>query len=64
MPLTRKTRVSGSSIVVTIPSQIAEAFNISSGDFFEIIPVKNGEIRIKKIETDHPYEDNDLKEKI
>ena len=53
MPLTRKTRVSGSSIVVTIPSQIAEAFNISSGDFFEIIPVKNGEIRIKKIDMSH-----------
>ena len=50
MPLTRKTRVSGSSIVVTIPSQLVEAFGINSGDLVEIIPLKNGEIRIKKID--------------
>jgi len=56
MTLKRKTRVSGTSIVVTIPSQLVEAFNINSGDFVEIIPVKNGEIRIKKIEN------NQLKE--
>jgi len=50
MPLTRKTRVSGSSIVVTIPSQLVEAFNINSGDLVEIIPIKSGEIRIRKID--------------
>jgi len=50
MPLTRKTRVSGSSIVVTIPSQLVEAFDINSGDLVEIIPLKNGEIRIRKID--------------
>jgi len=50
MPLTRKTRVSGSSIVVTIPSQLAEAYNINSGDLVEIIPLRNGEIRIRKID--------------
>jgi antitoxin component of MazEF toxin-antitoxin module len=49
MPLTRKTRVSGSSIVVTIPSQLVEAFNINGGDLVEIIPLKNGEIKIKKV---------------
>jgi AbrB family looped-hinge helix DNA binding protein len=49
MSLTRKTRVSGSSIVITIPSQLAEAFDINSGDLVEIIPLKNGEIRIKKV---------------
>ena len=53
MPLTRKTRVSGSSIVVTIPSQLVEAFNINSGDTVEIIPLKNGEIKIKKIDNAH-----------
>jgi len=51
MPLTRKTRNSGSSIVVTIPSQISRAYNISSGDFLEIIPLED-EIRIRKI-TNH-----------
>lgn len=50
MPLTRKTRVSGSSIVVTIPSQLVEAFDINSGDVVEIVPLKNGEIIIRKID--------------
>jgi len=49
MALTRKTRASGSSIVVTIPSQIVEAYNINTGDAVEIIPIKNGEIIIRKI---------------
>ena len=53
MTLTRKTRVSGSSIVVTIPSQIVEAFDINCGDFVEIIPIKNGEIKIKKVENEN-----------
>ena len=50
MTLTRKTRASGSSVVVTIPSQLVEAYGISSGDTIEITPLKNGEIRIKKID--------------
>ena len=49
MPLTRKTRHSGSSIVVTIPSQLVEAYNINSGDIIEIVPLKDGEIKIRKI---------------
>ncbi len=51
MPLTRKTRVSGHSIVVTIPSQLVEAYGISSGDLVEIIPLRDGEIIIKKRDT-------------
>jgi antitoxin component of MazEF toxin-antitoxin module len=51
MPLTRKTRLSGSSIVVTIPSQLVEAYGINSGDFIEIIPLKDGEIKIKKVDN-------------
>ena len=49
MPLTRKTRLSGSSIVVTIPSQLVDAYGINSGDFIEIIPLKDGEIKIRKV---------------
>ena len=49
MPLTRKTRVSGSSIVITIPSQIVEAFDINCGEPVEIIPLKNGKIKICKL---------------
>ena len=40
MPLIRKTRSSGSSIVIAIPSQIVEAYDISGGDEFEIIPLE------------------------
>lgn len=54
MPLTRKTRVSGSSIIVTIPSQILKAYGINCGDLVEIIPLNNGEISFKKVdETRH-----------
>ena len=52
MTLTRKTRVSGSSIVVTIPSQLVEAYNINGGDLVEIIPLRNGEIIIRKIDEE------------
>ena len=51
MSLTRKTRTSGSSIVVTIPSQLVEAYDIQKGDLIEIMPLRNGEIMIKKTDT-------------
>jgi antitoxin component of MazEF toxin-antitoxin module len=51
MPLVRKTRESGGSLVVAIPSQLVEAFELSKGDDMQIIPLKNGEIRIKKIKS-------------
>ncbi len=49
MPLTRKTHLSGSSLVVTIPSQLVEAYGINEGDEVEIIPLKHGELKIRKI---------------
>ena len=49
MPLTRKARVVGSSLVLTIPSQLAKAYDISDGDEIEIIPMGIGEFRIKKL---------------
>ena len=48
MPLIRKTRASGSSIVVAIPSQLVEAYDIGSGDNLEIIPLGHGEFKIRK----------------
>ena len=48
MALTRKTRASGNSLMVAIPSQLVEAYNIHTGDEVEIIPLKNGEIIIRK----------------
>ena len=47
----RKTRLSGSTIVLTIPSQFAEAYNIQNGDNIEIIPHKDGELILKKSKT-------------
>ena len=58
MPLTRKTRTSGNSIVVTIPSQLVEAFDINSGDIVEIIPLKNGHIKIRKKNPKHSLGEN------
>ena len=49
MPLTRKARVVGSSLVITIPSQLAKAHDINDGDDLEIIPVGMGEFRIRKM---------------
>lgn len=56
MPLTRKTRVSGSSIVITIPSQLAKAYNFSSGDFIEIVPINPEELIIRKINGNNKEE--------
>lgn len=49
MALKRKTRISGSSIVVTIPSQIVKEYDFKIGDEVEIIPLENGEMMIKKL---------------
>ena len=49
MPLTRKARIVGSSLVLTIPSQIAKAHDIKEGDELEIIPLGMGEFKIRKI---------------
>lgn len=49
MPLTRKARVVGSSLVVTIPSQLAKAHDINHGDEIEIIPIGIGEFKIRKV---------------
>jgi antitoxin component of MazEF toxin-antitoxin module len=48
MPLTRKARIVGSSLVITIPSQLAKAHDINDGDDLEIIPGVEGEFRIRK----------------
>jgi hypothetical protein len=49
MPLTRKARVVGSSLVLTIPSQLAKAHDINDGDEIEIIPTGIGEFKIRKV---------------
>ncbi|MBN1861316.1 MAG: AbrB/MazE/SpoVT family DNA-binding domain-containing protein [Candidatus Thermoplasmatota archaeon] len=49
MPLTRKARIVGSSLVITIPSQLAKANNINDGDELTIIPTRIGEFKIRKV---------------
>jgi bifunctional DNA-binding transcriptional regulator/antitoxin component of YhaV-PrlF toxin-antitoxin module len=49
MPLTRKARIVGSSLVITIPSQLAKVYDINDGDNLEIIPTKIGELKIRKL---------------
>ena len=49
MPLTRKARVVCSSLVLTIPSQLAKAHDIQDGDEIEIIPTGIGEFKIRKL---------------
>jgi competence protein ComGF len=49
MPLTRKARIVGSSLVLTIPSQLAKAHDINDGDEIEIIPTGISEFKIRKV---------------
>ena len=49
MPLTRKARIVGSSLVITIPSQLAKAHDINDGDELEIMPSTIGEFTLRKI---------------
>lgn len=53
MPLIRKTRTSGSSIVLAIPSQLVEAYDIGDGDELEIIPLGHGEFKVRKAKDLH-----------
>jgi antitoxin component of MazEF toxin-antitoxin module len=41
--------VVGSSLVLTIPSQIAKMHDIQDGDEIEIIPIGIGEFKIRKV---------------
>lgn len=48
MSLTRKVRKVGSSLVVTIPSHIAEAYNINEGTILEYQIGNNNHLILKK----------------
>ena len=56
VPLTRKTRVSGRSIVVALPSQLVEAYDIKHGDVLEITPLEYGTLMIRKSDLKDPQE--------
>jgi len=49
MSLVRKVRRVGSSLVVTIPSQIADFYHISAGTKLEVSPMGDGKIMLKKV---------------
>ncbi|MEM4258131.1 MAG: AbrB/MazE/SpoVT family DNA-binding domain-containing protein [Candidatus Thermoplasmatota archaeon] len=47
MSLVRRTRRSGRSIIIALPKQLAEAYNIKQGDALEIIPFSDGELILR-----------------
>lgn len=49
MSLVRKVRRVGSSLVVTIPSQVANFYQISAGTKLEVSPTGDGKILLKKV---------------
>jgi len=49
--LVRKARRVGSSLIITIPSHIAEAYGITTGTKIEIVPT-DGRLILKKIRDD------------
>jgi len=51
MPLTRTTKVIGNRIVISIPSQLAEAYDIADGDELEIIPMGPDEFKVRKVKN-------------
>jgi len=64
MTLTRKTRISGTSIVITIPSQLIEAYNINIGDLVEIVPLNEEEIKIKRVDVNNPLLEGESGKKV
>ena len=48
MALSRKVRKVGSSLVITIPSQLAEVYDIFEGNELDIFPVERGKLTLQK----------------
>ena len=51
MSLTRKVRRVGSSLMVTFPSHIAQAFDIEEGDMLEYTIIDNTKFMVEKKQT-------------
>jgi antitoxin component of MazEF toxin-antitoxin module len=51
MPLIRTTSRNGTTIMFSIPSQIAQACDIQRGDDVEIILLGEGEFKVRKVVT-------------
>lgn len=49
MAIKRKIRMCGESLGVTIPSQIAELYDIKDGDYLEFSPIGTVEFKIKRV---------------
>lgn len=48
MSLTRKVRKVGSSLIITIPSHLADAYGIKEGSHLHITASKDGKIILEK----------------
>ena len=53
MPLIRITKAMGNRIVLSIPSQLAQAYDIGDGDELQIIPLGHGEFKVRKVKNLH-----------
>jgi len=53
MPLIRTTKFIGNRIVLSIPSQLAEAYDIGERDELEIIPLGDAEFKVRKVKNLH-----------
>ncbi len=49
MPLTRKTRKVGSSLMVAIPAQLAQLLDIEAGDVLEFDVIGRDALRVTKV---------------
>ena len=46
MAINRKVRMTGESLAITLPSQIAQLHDIKEGDYLGFTPIGKGEFRI------------------
>ncbi len=44
----RKIREINGSLIVTLPKQLCDLYNMKAGDYMSIEPIGNGELRLRK----------------
>lgn len=45
----RKLRNINGSLIITLPKQLCDLYNMKAGDSMKIEPIGNGELRLKKL---------------
>lgn len=52
MPTIKKLRNIGGTLVITIPKQVCDMYDLKANDKMEISPIGYGEFKIKKVDKD------------